>query len=48
MVIGGPNIKSEIMRLRIEKRKQLRVGQKNVYVPAFSMIDLEHHRCAPA
>src|SRR5262249_800082 len=32
--------------LRIEKWKQLWVGQKNVYVTAFAMIDLRHHRCA--
>jgi len=31
--------------LRIEKWKQLWVGQKNVYVTAFAMIDLQHHRC---
>jgi hypothetical protein len=26
----------------------LRVWQKNIDVPAFAMVDLQHHRCATA
>jgi hypothetical protein len=32
--------------LRIKERELLRVGQKNVDVTTFAMIDLQHHRCA--
>jgi hypothetical protein len=34
--------------LRIEKREQLRVRQKNIHVATFAMIDLQHHRGATA
>jgi hypothetical protein len=42
----GFDFKLEILLLRIKKRELLRVGQKNVYVTTFAMIDLQHHRCA--
>jgi hypothetical protein len=32
--------------LRIKERELLWVGQKNVDVTTFAMIDLQHHRCA--
>jgi hypothetical protein len=45
---GGANFKFEITFLRIKKGKLLRVGQENIYVVTFAMVDLQHQRCASA
>jgi hypothetical protein len=40
------NVKSEVLLLRIKKRKLLRVVEKNVDVMTFAMIKLQHQRRA--
>jgi hypothetical protein len=46
--IGRPDFEFKVVLLRIEKREQLRVRQKDIYVATFAMIDLQHHRGAAA
>jgi len=36
----------EVMLLRIEKGKDLRIREKDIDIVAYPMIDLQHHRCA--
>jgi hypothetical protein len=43
-VIVRFNLELEISPLRIEEWEQLSIGQKDIYVVTFAMIDPKHHR----
>ena len=43
-VIDRLDIKCEVMLLRVEKAKQLRIAQKNIDIMTFAVFDLQHQR----
>ena len=46
VIFGRSYLKLEVALLGIEISQQLRIGQKDIYVMALAVIDLQHHRCA--
>jgi hypothetical protein len=46
--IGRPDLELEVVHSWVEKRKELRVGQKDIDIVAFTMVDWEHHGRAAA